>query len=126
MVDLVTQALVLLVEHHLTVDPAHRMVLGQSFGGAFALEARMRQAGGSRVAAGSASIWSDFDPGASLPSVLCRAVAFLWLAAASAADQSRRWRVRAPAAAPPGPSAAPAGSRAPASWRRPAWRPCRC
>jgi len=44
--DLVTEALVPLVEHRLTVDPAHRMVLGQSFGGAFALEARMRQAGG--------------------------------------------------------------------------------
>lgn len=43
--DLVTEALVPLVEHRLPVDPVHRMILGQSFGGAFVLEARMRQSG---------------------------------------------------------------------------------
>jgi predicted alpha/beta superfamily hydrolase len=86
--DLVTEALVPPVEHRLPVDPAHRMNLGQSFGGAFVLEARMRQAGvprmGRRAARRSGAISTH---GSSLPSVLCRAAAFLWLAAASDADQ---------------------------------------
>ncbi|MCA0847871.1 hypothetical protein [Salipiger thiooxidans] len=73
--DLVTEALVPLVEHRLPVDPAHRMNLGQSFGGAFVLEARMRQAGvphpGRRAARRSGAISTH---GSSLPSVLCRAV----------------------------------------------------
>jgi len=86
--DLVTEARVPPVQHRPPVDPAHRMILGQSFGGGFVLEARMRQAGvprmGRRAARRSGAISTH---GSSLPSVLCRAAAFLWLAAASDADQ---------------------------------------
>ncbi|MHA7867296.1 MAG: alpha/beta hydrolase-fold protein [Salipiger thiooxidans] len=57
--DLVTEALVPPVQHRLPVDPAHRMILGHSFGGASALEARTRQAGartGRRAARRSGAI----------------------------------------------------------------------
>lgn len=72
--DLVTEARVPLVQHRPPVDPVHRMIRGQSFGGAFVLEARVRQAGartGLRAARRSGAISTH---GSSLSSVLCRAV----------------------------------------------------
>ncbi|MBY5971480.1 hypothetical protein KUV28_03950 [Ferrimonas balearica] len=48
------------VEAALPINPAHRMILGHSFGGAFALQARADHPGFfSHVAAGSPSIWTD-------------------------------------------------------------------
>ena len=48
------------VEAALPADSAHRMILGHSFGGAFALQARAAHPGlFSHVAAGSPSIWTD-------------------------------------------------------------------
>ncbi|WP_432655247.1 alpha/beta hydrolase-fold protein [Pseudooceanicola sp. 200-1SW] len=48
------------IEAALPVDPARRMILGHSFGGAFALQARAAHpALFSHVAAGSPSIWTD-------------------------------------------------------------------
>nr|WP_321510946.1 alpha/beta hydrolase-fold protein [uncultured Celeribacter sp.] len=48
------------VEAALPVDPQYRMILGHSYGGAFALQARRLRPGlFSHVAAGSPSIWTD-------------------------------------------------------------------
>ena len=48
------------IEGRLSIDPDHRMILGHSFGGVFALQARNAQPGlFSHVAAGSPSIWTD-------------------------------------------------------------------
>lgn len=48
------------IEGALPVDPGHRMILGHSFGGAFALQVRAHRPGlFSHVAAGSPSIWTD-------------------------------------------------------------------
>ncbi len=48
------------IEGRLSIDPDHRMILGYSFGGVFALQARNAQPGlFSYVAAGSPSIWTD-------------------------------------------------------------------
>ena len=59
---LLTDTIVPRVEAALPVDPAHRMILGHSFGGAFALRAGLlRPDLFSHVAAGSPSIWTDPD-----------------------------------------------------------------
>ena len=57
---LLTDTLLPRVEGALPIDPARRMILGHSFGGAFALQARAARPGlFSHVAAGSPSIWTD-------------------------------------------------------------------
>ncbi|MBK5947151.1 esterase [Rhodobacter veldkampii DSM 11550] len=65
------------IEASLPVDPAHRMVLGHSYGGAFALRAGFARPDlFSHVAAGSPSIWTDPaalgapPPGEARPKVL--------------------------------------------------------
>ncbi len=55
-----TETIVPRVEAALPVDPAHRMVLGHSFGGAFALRAGFARPDlFSHVGAGSPSLWTD-------------------------------------------------------------------
>ncbi|SOC11616.1 alpha/beta hydrolase [Rhodobacter maris] len=58
--DLIAQAILPRVEAVLPVDPAHRMLLGHSYGGAFALTAGFARPDlFSHVAAGSPSLWTD-------------------------------------------------------------------
>ncbi|MDK3017477.1 alpha/beta hydrolase [Pseudodonghicola flavimaris] len=60
--ELIETVLIPRVETALPVDPAHRMILGHSFGGAFALQARAERPGlFSHIAAGSPSIWTDAE-----------------------------------------------------------------
>lgn len=60
--DLIVDTLIPQIEQALPVDPAHRMLLGHSFGGAFALQARRTHPHAfSHFAAGSPSIWTDPD-----------------------------------------------------------------
>ena len=57
---LLTETILPRVEGALQVDPAHRMVLGHSYGGAFALRAGFSRPDlFSHVAAGSPSLWTD-------------------------------------------------------------------
>lgn len=59
LLDALCSRIVPQVEARLPVDPAHRMILGHSFGGAFALRAGFeRRDLFSHVAAGSPSIWT--------------------------------------------------------------------
>ncbi|EPX76664.1 alpha/beta hydrolase [Salipiger mucosus] len=58
--EVIETELIPAIEDRLPVDPARRMLLGHSFGGAFALAAHARRPGlFSHVAAGSPSIWTD-------------------------------------------------------------------
>lgn len=61
------------VEALLPVDPSHRMILGHSFGGAFALQAMLERPGlFSHVAAGSPSIWTEPETILSGVAALCQ------------------------------------------------------
>ena len=60
MLTFIAEELIPRVEGRLSIDPAHRMLAGHSFGGAFALQARIDRPGlFSHIAAGSPSIWTD-------------------------------------------------------------------
>ncbi|MFD2175802.1 alpha/beta hydrolase [Rhodobacter lacus] len=77
MVRVLSDTILPRIEAALPVDPAHRMVLGHSYGGAFALRAGFARPDlFSHVAAGSPSLWTDPTglgappPGATRPEVL--------------------------------------------------------
>ena len=60
--DVLTRQIIAQIETALPIDPAHRMILGHSFGGAFALRAALRRPDlFSHVIAASPSIWTDPD-----------------------------------------------------------------
>jgi len=100
---LLTDTIVPRVEAALPVDPAHRMILGHSYGGAFALRAGLTHPDlFSHVAAGSPSIWTDPDwflrtaPRPAAPKVLITlgALEFPEAAAAAGVDPLRVTRLR--------------------------------
>ncbi|MCA0270655.1 MAG: alpha/beta hydrolase [Proteobacteria bacterium] len=60
--EVLTDVVIPRVEASLPVDPKHRMILGHSFGGAFALRAGLSRPDlFSHIAAGSPSIWTEPD-----------------------------------------------------------------
>ncbi len=100
---LLTDTIVPRVEAALPVDPAHRMILGHSFGGAFALRAGLTRPDlFSHVAAGSPSIWTDPEwfLNAPLPAIRPKvlitlgALEFPEAAAAVGTDPARLERLR--------------------------------
>lgn len=102
---LLTGTIVPRIEAALPVDPAHRMILGHSFGGAFALRAGLTHPElFSHIAAGSPSIWTDPDwflltpppqPGAPKVLVTLGALEFPEAAAAAGTPPERVDRLRA-------------------------------